>query len=240
MSDEPIAEESVVPPPPPKKNAFIAFLKANPVAIASAVISLGSLCVAGLALRQVHRNADSAVQQLRLASQPLLYGECAVTRNDLLKLGPIPDALFIADKIGDPLQIQTIMKIHQKPELMGYEKVLPFMVYECTLANVGKGTAENIQMELKPTYVDTKTLMAYPSKITQSWTIPLLKSGDSYTIVVGDRTAATALILMPATADFDIAVTDEHISEQPIAHGVMWQQITVDNRERPKDFKDDQ
>jgi hypothetical protein len=210
------------------------WLQLNPsvaISIVALLISIGSFL-------QAKKSAENSSAQVKLASRPVLYGACNHTRNDFLKHYPEPNALWIALKPETELQIETLMLVPVADP--GYEMALPFIIDKCSLANVGKGSASNVEIGMKIIFVDPTTMGAYPRRVTQHLTIPYLGPGEKYEFVVGDKGPAEALILMPLKANFDVSVTGEHLEGEPILHNDDWIQLTTRNSERPKGLKANQ
>jgi hypothetical protein len=209
--------------------ALLGWFKKNP----SVPVAILALIVSCLALRQSHRSADIASDQLRLASRPLLYGNCTFTRSDFLRLSPIPDAIMVAvpQNASTPLMVETLTK--PLPSLPLYEQVFPWIVNRCSITNTGRGTAQGIKFGMTTMFVNMKTQMPTSGKVGQEITIDLLAPGSSYDFVVGNQREDTALILMPQTVTYQVGPKGENVTV-PLVHSAFWNQLTLDNRKNPK------
>jgi len=85
-------------------------------------------------------------------------------------------------------------------------------------------------------FVDMKTQMPTSGKTSQSLNIDFLAPGASYDFIVANQRHDTALILMPQNVTYEVGLTGESVSE-PLVHSTFWNQLTLDNRQKPKNLK---
>jgi hypothetical protein len=104
------------------------------------------------------------------------------------------------------------------------------MVARCSLTNIGKGAAGNIELEVKTIYFDDPKKQ---TAVSQAMRIDYLGAGDRYDILIANRTPVEATLFMPVQVTFDVGVTGEHIVGDPILRGDYWTEVGVDNRPRP-------